>query len=251
MDSPQLDTKAQAEVTGDMIQVNHVSKRFGQRVVLDDISFTLATGEVLALIGASGCGKSTLLRIIAGLETPDSGDIIMADPNLTLVFQYSALFDALTVSENVAFTLTEPADFGPPRATKSTPQQLTQQVNEALTFVGLEPEEVSHLYPSALSGGMQKRVSFARAIISQPKIILYDEPTAGLDPLASRVIEEDIVKVRNRYNTTSIVVTHQYSTIMHTATQVMLMDEGCIAWHGNKAEFLTADNPLIKSFHTD
>jgi phospholipid/cholesterol/gamma-HCH transport system ATP-binding protein len=231
-----------------MIKVNNLSKHFGENTVLDGITFDVKPGEILNIIGPSGCGKSTLLRILAGLETPDGGTLEMADSNSTLVFQYSALFDALTVFDNVAFTLLEPADIGPKRPLMKRGPDLKNKVYEALTFVGLDPDEVAPLYPSALSGGMQKRVSFARAIISQPRIVLYDEPTAGLDPLASEVIEDDIVKVRQQYQTTSVVVTHQLSTIMRTADVIMLLEEGHVAWLGSKADFMTTDQPLIQHF---
>jgi phospholipid/cholesterol/gamma-HCH transport system ATP-binding protein len=235
-----------------MITVTNLAKRFDDNPVLEDISFTVDKGQILAIIGASGCGKSTLLRILAGLETYDSGQLQLGDENITLVFQYSALFDSLSVFDNVAFTLTEQTDFGPSRKLIHHAEELTQKVRDALDFVGLEPDEVMHLYPSNLSGGMQKRVSFARAIISQPGIILYDEPTAGLDPIASQVIEDDIVKVRHKFQTTSIVVTHQRSTIMRTADRILLLDDGHIGWLGTKAEFMTSsDHPLLSRFRAE
>jgi phospholipid/cholesterol/gamma-HCH transport system ATP-binding protein len=234
-----------------MITVQHLAKQFDDNPVLEDISFTVEKGQILAIIGASGCGKSTLLRILAGLETADSGELTLGDENITLVFQYSALFDSLTVFENVAFTLMEPTDFGPARKLVQNSEELTQKVRQALEFVGLEPDEVMHLTPSNLSGGMQKRVSFARAIISQPGIILYDEPTAGLDPIASQVIEDDIVKVRDKFQTTSVVVTHQRSTIMRTADAVLLLEEGHVSWLGNKADFVNSDHPVIKRFRSE
>jgi phospholipid/cholesterol/gamma-HCH transport system ATP-binding protein len=237
-----------------MIEVQNICKAFGNRPILDGVNLTVETGQIVNVIGASGCGKSTLLRILAGLETADSGTIQLNNGDLdsaavTLVFQYSALFDALTVFENVAFSLTERADFGLPRTLETKKTALRQRVWDALQFVGLDPATVCDLYPAALSGGMQKRVSFARAIISQPQIILYDEPTAGLDPLASQVIEDDIVKVRQQFNTTSIVVTHQLSTIRRTADYVVLMEEGRISWTGSKAEFLQSEHPTLRLFH--
>ena len=234
-----------------MITVKNLAKQFDDNPVLEDITFTVEKGRILAIIGASGCGKSTLLRILAGLETADSGEMTLGDENITLVFQYSALFDSLTVYENVAFTLMEPTDFGPKRNLIKNADDLTAKVRQALEFVGLEPDEVMHLYPSNLSGGMQKRVSFARAIISQPGIILYDEPTAGLDPIASQVIEEDIVKVRDKFQTTSVVVTHQRSTIMRTADDILLLEEGHVSWLGSKAEFVSADHPVLKRFRSE
>lgn len=232
-----------------MIWVENASKAFGEHVVLADISLQVAPNEILAIIGPSGCGKSTLLRLISGLEQPDSGQIKLADDNVTLVFQYSALFDSLTVFENVAFSLLESPDVEspnqPPR-TQYSLSELRRMVREKLHLVGLD--NVEDLYPNELSGGMQKRVSFARAIMSDPRIILYDEPTAGLDPIASTVIENYIVGLREEIEATSIVVTHHLSTIRRVADRVCLLFDGRIQWQGTVDDFFTTSNPYARQF---
>ena len=189
--------------------------------------------ETLGIIGLSGCGKSTLLRIISQLESPDTGEVYLGDPHYSLVFQYSALFDSLSVLENVAFSLLEKPDRDPVKcgntqpeeqggvATKSKPEnkkkakkltmrQIREIVIEKLKMVGLEG--IEEQYPNSLSGGMKKRVSFGRAIVNNPRINLYDEPTAGLDPVASTMIEEYMGELRNKLNAPSVVLTHQFST---------------------------------------
>ncbi len=231
-----------------MIQVNNIKKSYAGRVVLDGINIQVKPLEVLAVIGPSGCGKSTLLRIMSGLEEADSGTVKLADDNFSLVFQYSALFDSLTVFENVAFSLLETPDFGKPKALpkKYSYRELVRIVEEKLRLVGLKG--IQGFYPSELSGGMQKRVSFARAIMSDPKIIFYDEPTAGLDPIASAVIEDYIVALRDQISTTSIVVTHNLSTIRRIADRVCLLYGGKIQWEGSIDAFFETENPYAKQF---
>jgi len=236
-----------------MIRVSHVEKSFGDNHILKDISFEVKAHETVGIIGVSGCGKSTLLRIISGLETADSGEIHLANPNYSLVFQYSALFDSLTVLENVAFSLLErpDADYekalgeAKQRRRRQSPKQIRNIVAEKLRMVGLEG--IEDQYPNELSGGMQKRVSFARAIVGNPRIILYDEPTAGLDPIASTVIEDYIRKLRDELNAASVVVTHQFSTINRT-DRVILLHEGEIKWQGTPKELYSTDNPYAKQF---
>ena len=238
--------------TGDpkpVINVINVTKRFGDNVVIDGVSLKVYPGEVVAIIGPSGCGKSTLLRLISDLDTPDEGIIERASENQALVFQYSALFDSLTVYENVAFSLIEKPDFptsNEKRHKTYTEDELHLIVDEKLALLGLH--DVEHLYPSELSGGMQKRVSFARAIVSDPDIILYDEPTAGLDPIASTMIEDYILNLSKQTCATSIVVTHQFSTIQRTANRVCLLFEGQLRWEGSTKELFTTDNEYARQF---
>ncbi len=231
-----------------MIHLENVSKAFGGRPVLEDISLDVASQEILAIIGPSGCGKSTLLRVISGLDKPDAGVVELGDDNLTMVFQYSALFDSLTIFENVAFSLLEKPDLGTSQKArpKYTEQQLRELVHQKLLMVGLD--DIQDLYPNQLSGGMQKRVSFARAIMSDPRIILYDEPTAGLDPIASTVIEDYIQTLRNEIGCTSVVVTHNLTTIRRIAHRVCLLFGGKIQWLGPAQEFFTTDNPYARQF---
>lgn len=231
-----------------MITLDKISKSFGDRVVLNKIDLKVSSNEILAVIGPSGCGKSTLLRVISGLEPPDEGSLHLDNNNITMVFQYSALFDSLTVFENVAFSLMESPDYDQYLSRKSsyTIDELHCIVAEKLRLVGLD--DIQDLYPNQLSGGMQKRISFARAIVSNPKIILYDEPTAGLDPIASTVIENYILSLRQQIKATSIVVTHQLSTIKHVADRVCLLFNGKIQWEGTKDEFFMTDDPYAKQF---
>jgi len=244
------DADSKSEV---MIQVSNVGKSFGENHILKDISFEVSAHETVGIIGVSGCGKSTLLRIISGLESADTGEVHLANPNYSLVFQYSALFDSLTVLENVAFSLIERPDAEYEKALKESRQrrkrysqkQIRKIAEEKLRMVGLEG--IEDQYPNELSGGMQKRVSFARAIVGNPRIILYDEPTAGLDPIASTVIEDYIRKLRDELNAASVVVTHQFSTINRT-DRVILLHEGEIKWQGTPKELYSTDNPYAQQF---
>lgn len=225
-----------------LIQLNNISKTFDDKVVLDNISLNVHSGENLAIVGFSGSGKSTILKIISGLCEPDSGQIVLGDENIAMVFQYSALFDSLNIFENVAFALTERKEF----KKKYTQQQLRQIVQEKLKLVGLS--DIEEKFPSELSGGMQKRVSFARAIVTDPKIILYDEPTAGLDPVSSTVIEDYIAHLKQELCAASIVVTHQMSTIQRTADRVIMLYQGKIVWEGTPQEMLTSNDPYAYQF---
>lgn len=225
-----------------LISLKNVVKKYDDRVILNGISFDVSEGEALAVVGFSGSGKSTVLKIISGLEPLDSGVLEVNDPRISMVFQYSALFDSLTIFENVAFSLTEV----PGVKSKFSKKELRALVSEKLRLVGLSDVE-DHL-PSELSGGMQKRVSFARAIVDNPKIILYDEPTAGLDPVASTVIEDYIKRLKEELGAASIVVTHQMSTIKRTADRVIMLYDGDIVWTGTPAEMLSSDDPYAKQF---
>ncbi len=255
--APQIEPNpGQGKPSGDkevLIKVTNVGKSFGDHPVLKDISFEVHSHETVGIIGISGCGKSTLLRIIGGLESADTGDVELSDPNYSLVFQYSALFDSLSVFENVAFSMLEKPDVDYEKALqksrgkrrKFTPKQIRDTVDEKLRMVGLEG--IENQYPNELSGGMKKRVSFARAIVSNPRIILYDEPTAGLDPIASTVIEDYIMKLRNDLNAASVVVTHQFSTI-HRTDRVILLHQGEIRWTGTPKELFSSDDPFARQF---
>lgn len=230
-----------------LISVKDLHKSFGSKHVIQGISLDIKEGEVLAIIGISGCGKSTLLRLMSGLEKPDHGEVYLGDTNYSMVFQYSALFDSLCVFENVAFSLMEEADDGINIGNKNmTEQEIRRLACEKLSLVGLEG--TADLYPNQLSGGMKKRVSFARAIISDPHIIFYDEPTAGLDPIASTMLEDYILKLRDELGAASVVVTHQHSTIHRTADRVCLLHQGQVQWIGTPEELETTDNPFAKQF---
>jgi phospholipid/cholesterol/gamma-HCH transport system ATP-binding protein len=231
-----------------MIKVENLSKSFGDRVVLTDINLEVKKGETLAVIGPSGCGKSTLLRILSGLDKASQGEVTLGSENYSFVFQYSALFDSLTVFENVAFSYMEKPDTAGVKHRSIPMSELKTLVKDTLGLLGLE--DIEDLYPSQLSGGMQKRVSFARAVISRPDIIFYDEPTAGLDPIAVTATEDTIQKLQKELGATSIIVTHQLSTIENIANRIILLYDGHIQWQGTGKEFTTTDNPYAKQFAT-
>ena len=211
------------EPSGKIIAFEDVSLAFDDKVVLDGVSFLLPRGETKALFGVAGAGKSTILKLTLGLLKPDAGHIWVLGEDVTqmteeglfdlrrkigMVFQESALFDSLTVRENVAFRLMEEHDIAE--------EEVDQRVREALSFVELE--HTVDMLPSELSGGMRRRVAIARAIITQPEVLLYDSPTGGLDPVTSTTIIELIVKQRDVYKTSSLLVTHRLQDAFIMAT---------------------------------
>jgi phospholipid/cholesterol/gamma-HCH transport system ATP-binding protein len=224
------------------IKVENLTKEFDGRKVLDNISFTVEQGEILSIVGFSGSGKSTILKILCGLLNKDSGTIDIGNGDVAMVFQYSALFDSLNVFDNISFALQERKEF----KNKYTKKELKQIVAKSLETVGLSG--IEDKFPHELSGGMQKRVSLARAIVTKPQFILYDEPTAGLDPIASTVIEDYILRLRNETKATSIVVTHQMSTITRCSDKVIMLYDGHIVFRGTPADLLRQDNPYTKQF---
>ena len=226
------------------IEVKNLVKTFGDKRVIDDVSFKVEDGETLAIVGFSGSGKSTILKLICGLIEKDSGDIITSEGDIAMVFQYSALFDSLNVADNITFALTERKDL----RKKYTQEEINSIVTKKLELVGLQGIEKK--FPSELSGGMQKRVSFARAIVTEPKTILYDEPTAGLDPISSTLIEDYIVRLKEETHAASIVVTHQMSTITRTANKLIMLYDGRIVFAGTPKEMLRQDNEYTKQFVT-
>ena len=226
------------------IKVKNLRKNFGDKTVIDNVSFEVNDSETLAIVGFSGSGKSTILKLISGLIEKDNGEIITSDGDIAMVFQYSALFDSLNVADNISFALRERQDL----RKKYSPEEITEIVLQKLELVGLKG--IENLYPSELSGGMQKRVSFARAIVTNPNTILYDEPTAGLDPISSTLIEDYIVRLKEETNAASIVVTHQMSTITRTADRVIMLYDGKIVFEGTPEELLRQDTPYTKQFVT-
>ena len=226
------------------IEVKNLIKIYDDRKVIDNVSFKVNDGETLAIVGFSGSGKSTILKLICGLTPRDGGEIITGDGDIAMVFQYSALFDSLNVADNITFALQERREL----RKKYTQKDLAQIVTQKLELVGLKG--IENLYPSELSGGMQKRVSFARAIVTEPNTILYDEPTAGLDPISSTLIENYIVRLKEETSAASIVVTHQMSTITRTADRVVMLYNGKIVFEGTPDEMLRQDNDYTKQFVT-
>ncbi len=226
------------------IEVKNLVKEFNGKAVLNNVNFKVNAGESLGVVGFSGSGKSTLLKIISKLLYPNSGTIITTpkDADIAMSFQYSALFDFLTVAENIAFALTERKEY----KNKYTKNEIKEIVAKKLKMVGLEG--IEDKYPSELSGGMQKRVGFARAIVTNPKIILYDEPTAGLDPVSSTLIEDYIVSLKKKLNASCIVVTHQLSTIKRATDKCIMLYEGNVVFAGSTEELFTSDNPYTRQF---
>lgn len=226
------------------IKVENLTKEFDGKKVLDNISFNVEEGEILSIVGFSGSGKSTILKILCGLLKSDSGNIDISDGDVAMVFQYSALFDSLNVFDNISFALQERKEF----KNKYTQKELEEIVAKSLRTVGLSG--IEDKFPHELSGGMQKRVSFARAIVTEPNSILYDEPTSGLDPISSTLIEDYIVRLKEETKAASIVVTHQMSTITRTADRVIMLYDGKIVFEGTPEELLRQDNPYTKQFVT-
>jgi len=236
-----------------MIKITNLTKIYGDLTVLDNISLDIPDGKTLAVIGTSGCGKSTLLRLILALEEPTKGTIAidgkvisrLSEEGLVkirkmigMVFQSSALFDSMSVFENIAFPLREHL--------KLSETEISRIVNSKLDMVELSGK--GNLMPSELSGGMQKRVSIARALANDPKIILYDEPTTGLDPITSTTIENLINKLAAGLKVTSIIVTHQLSTIFRTAHRIIMLDKGKFIDSGTVDETKKSNNPVVYKF---
>lgn len=224
------------------IKVTNLTKSFDDKKVLDNISFEVNDGETLAVVGFSGSGKSTVLKLICGLIEKDGGEIVTSNGDVAMVFQYSALFDSLNVADNISFALRERKDL----RNKYSEDELKKIVSQKLELVGLKG--IERKFPSELSGGMQKRVSFARAIVTEPKIILYDEPTAGLDPISSTLIEDYIVRLKHETNAASIVVTHQMSTIRRTSDSVLMLYNGRAVFEGTPDELCEEKTDYTKQF---
>jgi phospholipid/cholesterol/gamma-HCH transport system ATP-binding protein len=236
------------------IVVDRVVKSFGDNRVLDGVSMKVLPGETLAILGRSGTGKSVLLKTIIALLDPDQGEVHVFGSNLHAlseharlkarqgigyVFQGAALFDSLTVLENVGFQLYQrrvPVD------------EIRRQVLDRLTMVGLE--EAIDKVPSELSGGMQKRVGLARAIVGEPRLILYDEPTTGLDPLTTDVINRIILRLRRKLGVTSVVVTHDMRTAFTVADRIIMLDQGRIVAEGSPDQIGRSDNTWVQQFIT-
>ncbi len=227
-----------------MIKISNLSKSYNSNKILDKISLEVRKGEVLALIGFSGCGKSTLLKIVAGLEPADSGEIKLGSEKVGMAFQYSALFDSMNIADNISFPLRVGKDIK-----VALPEfEISRIISERLSLVGLPG--IEEKFPSELSGGMRKRISFARAIVNDPEIILYDEPTAGLDPVASTIIEDLITTLQNRTKAASILVTHQASTIKRACNRVAMLYDTKIVWEGSPEELfdIKNNNPYATQF---
>ena len=236
-----------------MIKLSNIHMNFGGKKVLDNINLEIAEKETMVIIGPSGSGKSTLLRLIIGLLRPTSGQVWINDQEVTamsedelnelrrhmgMVFQYSALFDSMTVGENVAFGLRQHTDM--------TEEEISSVVRRKLRMVGLWGQE--NVMPNELSGGMKKRVSLARAIALNPKIVLYDEPTAGLDPVKSSAIDRLISSTKRMLGVTSVVVTHDMNSAFTVADRIAMIYDGQIIEVGTPEEFQQSVNPKVQQF---
>jgi len=238
-----------------MIRIRGLSKTFGTLKVMADLNLDVKEGETLVILGPSGIGKSVLLKHIIGLCKPDAGtveidgtiisslqehELYKAVRNMGMLFQGGALFDSMNVEENTAFHL---AQHGKPNGEKYTKKELAAKVSEALEMVGLAGTEKK--MPSELSGGMRKRAALARVIIYRPSIILYDEPTTGLDPIMAMQINELIVKTQKELKATSIVVTHDMFSALYVGDRLALIRDGKIAQIEEPDAFLKINDPLI------
>lgn len=236
-----------------MIELKHVTMNFRGNQTLKDINLTIEQGEIMVIIGPSGSGKSTLLRMIIGLLKPTSGEVWVNNREITcmsedelnkirlemgMVFQYSALFDSMTVGENVAFGLRQ--------HTEMPEEEIWRTVRRKLRMVGLRGKETA--MPNELSGGMKKRVSLARAIAIDPHIVLYDEPTAGLDPIMSNTIDRLIVSTRRMIRATSVVVTHDMSSAFSIADRIAMIYGGSIIEIGTPDVIKQSENPIVAKF---
>lgn len=235
------------------VEFQDVFKAYGRKQVLRGASVTVFRGEVLVILGGSGSGKSVTLRHMLGLEAPDSGRVIVEDEDITelpeeelyrirkkfgMLFQSGALFDSMTVFENVAFPLRQ--------HTEMSEEEIVRAVREKLELVNLPNSE--HLMPVDLSGGMRKRVGLARSIVLDPKVILYDEPTTGLDPITSQTINELIVDLQAKLNVTSVVVTHDIHSAFSVGDRIAFLHQGVFEWMGQMDQARDTDNPRLRDF---
>src|SRR6266702_3885404 len=244
---------AASNQTGVSVQVRGLRKQFNGQEVLKGLDFEVKPGEIFVIMGPSGSGKTVLLKHVIGLEAPDAGEIlvegqpiqspeVMAKYRMAMVFQSGALLNSLTVSENVGLYLAEHR--------LKPPEEIARIVTENLEAVGLKDAE--NKMPSELSGGMKKRVAIARALVIEPQLILYDEPTSELDPLSSVVIAEEILKLNERIQVTSLAVSHDRELAFGVADRIAVINEGRILTIGAPEEVKRKPDPLIQKFlHAD
>jgi phospholipid/cholesterol/gamma-HCH transport system ATP-binding protein len=246
---------ATAPTNGPMISLRGLSKRFGTNQVLDGLDLEVERGETMVVIGGSGTGKSVLLKHIIGLLRPDAGEVVVDGVPVSrlkgwelkefrkefgMLFQGSALFDSLRVLDNVAFGLREHQ--------RLKEAEIRERVREKLALVGLHG--VEHLWPSELSGGMKKRVALARALAMEPKILLYDEPTTGLDPIRADSINDLIVELRDRLKVTGVAITHDMTSAYKIADRIAMLYKGRIIAVGTPQEMRDSADPVVHQFIT-
>jgi phospholipid/cholesterol/gamma-HCH transport system ATP-binding protein len=243
----------ESEQTGPYIEFKNVSKSFGDKKVLDDVSFDVMAGETVCILGRSGVGKSVTLQNIMGFLKPDSGRVIVAHEDITdfseeqmerirkkvtMVFQNGALFDSLSVGENVAFPLRERRGLGE--------EQILQIVNGLLEMVGVG--EMRDLLPSDLSTGMKRSVAIARALAAQPECVLYDEPTTMVDPLMAQLLGDLIKRLKIQLHLTSVVVTHDMRLAEKLAERIVFLHEAKVLFFGTYAEMEKCEEPIVQEF---
>jgi phospholipid/cholesterol/gamma-HCH transport system ATP-binding protein len=236
-----------------LIQLIDVHKAFGAKRVLDGFTLDVVEGETMVIIGYSGTGKSVAIKHIVGLLEPDSGRVLVDGSDVArlprrelyslrarigYVFQFAALFDSLSIGENVAMGLRKQNEL--------TEREIDERVDEALDLVDLP--NVESRFPAELSGGMRKRVGIARAIALRPKYILYDEPTTGLDPVTSAVIDDLMIRMRTRLGVTSVVITHDMRSAYTVGNRVAMLYEGRVRWVGTVEETQQSDDPVVRQF---
>ena len=236
-----------------LIHVQGLHKRFGGQIVLCGVDLDVMPGEVLAIVGRSGAGKSVLLKSLIGLLQPDSGAVLVAGEDLHraygrrlsrlrerfgMLFQGGALFDSLSVADNVAFPLRE--------KTRQSPVQVSETVADVLKSVGLR--SMDDKFPAELSGGMRKRAALARALAHRPEIMLFDEPTTGLDPIMVRAIHRLIADTQQRFQYTAVVVSHEVPGIFEIASRVAMLHEGALLEVATPDAFQTSANPVVQQF---
>jgi phospholipid/cholesterol/gamma-HCH transport system ATP-binding protein len=236
-----------------VIEVRKLEKSFGTHKILDGVSFCIDKGESIVIVGRSGSGKSVLLKHLIALLKPDSGDVLIDGENIVpmnerqllrvrrkfgMLFQGAALFDSLTVAENIAFAFR--------RDRSLAEEEIATRVSHVLELVDLPGIEDKN--PSELSGGMRKRVGLARAIIYHPEIVLYDEPTTGLDPIASDSIDKLILRVRDRLNVTSVVVTHDMRSARRVGQRIVMLHEKKVYATGTPEQIFNSKDPVVRQF---
>ncbi len=242
-----------SNVTAPAVELVNVVKRYGKKTVLDGVSIAIAAGERMVVLGPSGTGKSVLLRHINGLERPDSGEVRVFGQNIvplterelipvrlkvSMLFQGGALFDSMNVFENVAFPLREHA--------VAPASEISERVARTLEVVGLPGTQKK--MPSELSGGMRKRVALARSIVLEPEMVLFDEPTTGLDPVTAEKINELIVDLNRRIHATFVVVTHDITSARTVASRIGFLDGGRFEFQGTFAEAIRRPPPTLADF---
>lgn len=237
------------------IEVQDLRKSFGAREVLKGLSFRVAKGSICVILGGSGMGKSVLMKHLIGLLRPDAGKVLIDGEDITalgplelkrmrsrfgMVFQQAALFDSMTNYDNVAFPLREHR--------KLKKQELDAKVRHLMELFSLDPDELGPRFPSEISGGQRKRVGLARAVALDPSIVLYDEPTTGLDPITTDQVDEMILQAKDKLGVTSVVISHDIASAFNIADQILFIYKGEIVAQGGQGDMLASEHPFVRQF---